>query len=118
VETLTGATPATERAIHHEETRNYYFTTAGSGSIQLNLPFDVRHWTLGGPYFTIWNALGGALPITIKTFETPITVATLAVGDSVQLYLHDNSTGEGTWTALSVTSPTEGAAGTARFRLT
>jgi len=102
------------RQMHHEEARSYYITVAGdaSGTASVNLPLDVTGYCLGGPYFTVWNdsASNGDLLIT-KGVDT---VATIAAGKSVQLYLTDNRTSTGTWKALDTGGSNKGVTSGAR----
>lgn len=105
VATLTATSSSLTRKIHPEEARCYYLNAVVSGAytVTLALPYDVRNWALGGPYFTIWNSGGfgaGALIIT----TTAGTVTSLAIAKSAQLFLHDNSTAAGSWTACTSTS--------------
>ena len=105
---------AARRQMHHEEARSYYITVAGdaSGTASVNLPLDVTGYCLGGPYFTVWNdsASNGDLLIT-KGVDT---VATIAAGKSVQLYLTDNRTSTGTWKALDTGGSNKGVTSGAR----
>jgi hypothetical protein len=100
------------RQMNHEEARNYYITVAGdaSGTARVKLPLDVRGLCVGGPYFTVWNLGGGDL-IVLKGTDT---VATVAVGKSVQLYLTDASTATGTWKALDTGGSNKGVTSGAR----
>jgi len=89
------------RQLIHEEARNYWITVAGSasGTARVLTPLDVRAFCLGGPYFTIWNESGSNGNLLIVNVSS--TIATVAAGKSVQLYLTDNSTAAGVWKALA-----------------
>lgn len=102
------------RQMNHEEARNYYITVAGdaSGTARVKLPLDVTGLCVGGPYFTVWNTAGGGGDLIV--LKGTDTVATVAVGKSVQLYLTDARTTTGTWKALDTGGSNKGVTSGAR----
>ena len=105
---------AVTRQMNQEEARNYYITVAGdaSGTARVKLALDVTGMCFGGPYFTVWSdaASNGDL-LVLKGTDT---VATVAAGKSVQLYLTDASTTAGTWKALDTGGSNKGVTAGAR----
>jgi len=114
--TIATGSSSANRKMHPEESRAYYFTVTGSGTAYAYLPVIGPGYTLGGPYFTIWNSEGSSESILVA--DSTGTLTTLAAGRSVQIYLHDLNPGAGItgWTALDDGST--GVVSGVRLRLT
>lgn len=93
------------RTFHPEEARAYYITVDGSASgfARMVPPADARPLTLGGPHATIWNSASSAGDLYVVDSASS-TLAQLPPGNSVQIYLTDNSTAAGTWIACAFAS--------------
>jgi hypothetical protein len=94
------------RLIHPEEARTYYVTlTSSAGSATLTLPYDVRNWSIGGPYFTIFIPTDAARSTTVnlKTVDGA-TVQAMGDGFHYQVYLLSNASAVGTWGVTTTTA--------------
>lgn len=92
-----------ERVFQPEEARSYYVSVIGSstGFARMIPPPDARPLLLGGPHATIWNEPSSLADLYVVD-SSSATIAQVSPGNSVQVYLLDNSTAAGTWVACSM----------------
>lgn len=90
------------RKVHWEEAHVYYITTTGaSGAVTLNMPYDVRNYTLGGPKMLVISSTASTRSIEMRDSGGALLPDGIIVpGEGGLVFLTSVATAAGSWWVL------------------